>query len=308
MTGDIMQNYTIIEWLFFFYFYCFLGWCFESAYVSIRTRKLTNRGFIRGPFLPLYGSGGIMMLVVSMPFQDNVVLVFLAGCVGATALEFVTGVTMEALFDMRYWDYSDNKFNFKGYICLKATLMWGFCTVMMTQFLHVPVEKFVLSLPAGPLEVVTIVLTVLIAMDFALSFKAAIDLRNVLVKMSKTKEELVRIQRRLDVIVAFAGQSLGSRREAWAENMDELKSGIEAKLESIRKLIQSRTDAYPDSVKEEVQELKTDYNVNVEMRSRLSRIRDFFQRDMIRSNPTMTSQHFKEDLEELKQQVSAGKK
>ena len=61
-------------------------------------------------------------------------------------------------------------------------------------------------------------------------------------------------------------------------------------------------------MKEEVQELNTDYNVNVEMRSRLSRIRDFFQRDMIRSNPTMTSQHFKEDLEELKQQVSAGKK
>ena len=59
-----MYHYTAIQWLFFFYFYCFFGWCFESTYVSIKSRKLVNRGFMRGPFLPLYGSGAIMMLVV----------------------------------------------------------------------------------------------------------------------------------------------------------------------------------------------------------------------------------------------------
>lgn len=307
MTGELMHNYTLIEWMFFFYFYCFLGWCFESAYVSIKTRKLTNRGFMRGPFLPLYGSGATMMFVVSMPFQDNVFLVYLAGCVGATALEFITGVTMEALFDMRYWDYSKNKFNFKGHICLKSTLMWGFCTIMMTEGLHVFVARVVRSLPTQPLRVFTIILTVVIAVDFALSFKAAIDLRDVLIKMAKTKEELVRIQRRLDVIVAFAGKSLGNRKDALVESMDDLKSGIEGKLESIKGLVFSKTEEYPDSVKEELMELKTDYTVNVEMRSRLSKIKDFFQRDMIRSNPTMTSDHFKEDLEELKQQVASKK-
>ena len=96
-----MYSYSIVQWFFFFYFYCFVGWCIESAYVSIKTRQLTNRGFMRGPFLPLYGSGAIMMLVVSMPFQDNIFLVYVAGCVGATILEYVTGVTMEALFKVR---------------------------------------------------------------------------------------------------------------------------------------------------------------------------------------------------------------
>ncbi|MDE5747378.1 MAG: putative ABC transporter permease, partial [Acetatifactor sp.] len=57
-----MYTYSVIKWLFFFYFYCFLGWCIESAYVSLHNKKLVNRGFMRGPFLPLYGSGGIMML------------------------------------------------------------------------------------------------------------------------------------------------------------------------------------------------------------------------------------------------------
>ena len=86
-----MYSYSMVQWFIFFYFYCFVGWCIESAYVSIKTKQLTNRGFMRGPFLPLYGSGAIMMLVVSMPFQGNILMVYVAGCIGATILEYVTG-------------------------------------------------------------------------------------------------------------------------------------------------------------------------------------------------------------------------
>lgn len=99
---------------------------FESTFVSLKSKKFVNRGFMRGPFLPIYGSGAIMMLVVSMPFQDNIFLTYIAGCIGATALELVTGVTMEALFKVRYWDYSNQKFNYKGHICLSSTIAWGF--------------------------------------------------------------------------------------------------------------------------------------------------------------------------------------
>ena len=91
---------------------------------------------MRGPFLPIYGSGAIMMLVVSMPFQDNLILTYLAGCVGATVLELVTGLTMEALFKVRYWDYSNQKFNYKGVICLESTIAWGFYTIFMFGFLQ----------------------------------------------------------------------------------------------------------------------------------------------------------------------------
>ena len=156
-----MYHYTAIQWLFFFYFYCFFGWCFESTYVSIKSRKLVNRGFMRGPFLPLYGSGAIMMLVVSMPFQDNLVMVYIAGCIGATVLEYVTGVTMEALFKVRYWDYSKNKFNFQGHICLGSSLAWGGLTILMTEVIHKPIEHLVLSIPDSILTPVTLVLTAL---------------------------------------------------------------------------------------------------------------------------------------------------
>ena len=68
-----MYNYSVSQWLFFFYFYCFFGWCFESTYVSLKQKPIhfVNRGFMRGPYLPLYGTGAIMMLVVSAPFADH---------------------------------------------------------------------------------------------------------------------------------------------------------------------------------------------------------------------------------------------
>lgn len=269
-----MYQYSAIQWLFFFYFYCFCGWCFESAYVSIRRRKLTNRGFMRGPFLPIYGSGAIMMLVVSMPFQDNVVLTYLAGCVGATALEYVTGVAMEALFKVRYWDYSNQKFNFQGHICLSSTLVWGAFTVVLTRFIHVPIERMVLAIPSKVLTVVTLILTAVIFSDFALSFKAAIDLRNVLDKMERAKEELSHIQKRLNTLIEQKEEEMASRKEAFTENL-----------------------------REELAELKAKSNFLQERRNHATGLLDVFQKNMIRSNPGMTSVKYKESLEELKEKL-----
>lgn len=318
-----MYSYSVIQWLFFFYFYCFCGWCVESTYVSIKNRRLTNRGFMRGPFLPIYGSGAIMMLVVSIPFQDSIVLTYLAGCVGATVLEYVTGVVMEALFKVRYWDYSDKRFNFQGHICLGTTLSWGFLTILMTEFVHVPVERLVLSIPAQALTVVTLALTAAIFADFALSFKAAIDLRDILVKMEQAKQEMLRIQKRLDVIIALAGEAMENRRDALAESvntvreewasglaarkdefvvsMTELKAAIEGRLESVKSIAQAKSGGHMESFKAEALELKEKYTANAENRKHMARLKDFFQKDILRSNPSMTSVKFKEELEELKQ-------
>ncbi len=307
-----MYSYTIIQWMFFFYVYSFAGWCIESTYVSIQSRKLTNRGFMRGPFLPLYGSGATMMLVVSMPFQDNIVLTYLAGCVGATVLEYVTGVVMEALFHMRYWDYSDMKFNFQGHVCLGTSLAWGGLTILMTEFVHLPVEAFMLAIPQRPLIIGTQVVTVFIFVDFALSFKAAIDLRDVLKKMEHAKEEMVRIQKRLDALISTTGQgmaeSMGNMRDDMALRMEDLKSSIEVKLEALKNVVLAKPTEYLESVKEELIDLKTKYAVNLADRNRLGKIRDFFQRDLIRSNPTLRSNKYREALEELKQKTMGKKK
>lgn len=296
-----MYHYTLSQWMFFFYFYCFFGWCFESAYVSICQKKLVNRGFIRGPFLPLYGSGAIMMLLVSSPMKGNLVGIYIAGCIGATVLEYVTGVIMEALFKVRYWDYSHKKLNFRGQICLESTLCWGLLTILMTQLIHRPVESLAMMIPSRVLLLLVAVISVLFIADFATSFQAAMDLRDILIKAEQAKQELERMQKRLDVIIAVASNELETKREKREERREELIGAIEDTFLQIR-------DAFPGSEllrekKEEIMELRDKFvgDRRVGEEKQQSFIRSFFKRNMLKGNPTMTSHKFHDTLEELKQ-------
>ena len=302
-----MYHYSIIQWLFFFYFYCFFGWIFESTYVSIKSRKFVNRGFMRGPFLPIYGSGAIMMLVVSMPFQDNIFLTYIAGCIGATALELVTGVAMEALFKVRYWDYSNQKFNYKGHICLSSTVAWGFLTIFMTEFLHRGVEKIVFVIPVAVVNVVTVIVTVYIIIDFTLSFKAAMDLRDILVGLEKAKEEMERIQKRLDVLIAVANDERETRKLESSVRIDELMDSIEGKFNAFKERVRINPSEFMDDVRDEIMELRSKYTVEKEHRLQFKRLKDFYQRALIKGNPTMYSKRFEEALEELKKAANERK-
>lgn len=303
-----MLHYTAVQWLFFFYFYCFFGWIFESTFVSVKSRHFVNRGFMRGPFLPIYGSGAIMMLVVSMPFQDNIFLTYIAGCIGATVLELVTGVVMEALFKVRYWDYSNQKFNYKGHICLSSTVAWGFLTILMTEFLHKGVEKVVFAIPENIVTVLTIILSVYIVVDFTLSFKAAMDLRDILVGLEKAREEMERIQKRLDVLIAVASDERELRKQERESRTEELVESLEERFNRIKERLVTEPGEFVGDVRDELMELRSKYLLEKEHRLQFGRIKDFYQRNLIKGNPGMRSKRFNDALEELKRAVNERRK
>ena len=197
-------HYTVWQWLLFFYIYCFLGWCWETGYVSIRKCQFENRGFLRGPFLPIYGSGAIMMLVVAEPFHSNLILTYFAGVVGATVLELVTGIAMEAMFKVRYWDYSAKFCNYKGYICLESSVAWGFFTIILTRYVHRPIEHLVLGEPMMVINLVSMALTVGILIDFTLSFHGAFKWRTILVKMKDAVAEIESLEERVNTMIGSA--------------------------------------------------------------------------------------------------------
>lgn len=274
-----MLQYSAIQWLFFFYFYCFFGWCFESTYVSICKRKLVNRGFMKGPFLPLYGSGAIMMLVVSAPFRDNIVLTFLAGVVGATILEYVTGLVMETIFKVRYWDYSGQFLNFQGRICLTSSLAWGGLTILMTRVVHQYVERVMLWIPSELLTVFVIALTAYITADFALAFKEAIDLRDMLMKAEQLKEEVAHLQKRLDVVIAVTVEDLRNKKEEFREELElyieDTKLDAAAKKEVIEKKLRTALAEKQNRAVE----------ITTNTRKRLSKV--------LKANPGMKSVYFR---------------
>ena len=118
--------YHILSW---FIVYSFMGWIWESCYVSAKSKKWVNRGFVSGPFVTIYGVGAVTVYVILRPVAGNILELYFAGVAVATILEYVTGAAMERLFRVRYWDYSKHKFNLYGHICLGVSLGWGLFAV-----------------------------------------------------------------------------------------------------------------------------------------------------------------------------------
>lgn len=263
MPAAAISSYSVTQWLMFFYIYCFFGWCFESTVVSINQKQFVNRGFMRGPFLPIYGSGAIVILIATLPIQNSYILTFFAGSVAATLLEYVTGVCMEALFHVRYWDYSQKKFQFQGHICLTSSIAWGGLSILMVNVIHLPIEKGVLLIPEQLLNGIVFVSTAVFAADFTSSFRTAIDLRDLLMRSEKLQEELLSLQIRAEQLEAKINyekekitqekekfiQELQMVREKQVINMDKLRSKMSMdKVRLLRRNPSARSGKYREAL------------------------------------------------------------
>ena len=180
-----MHVYTTGQWVLLFFFYCLCGWIWESCYVSLCQRHWVNRGFLHGPLLPIYGSGAILILLATIPVAEDLRLVWLFGMIAATALEYVTGDVMERIFKVRYWDYSNQKFNLNGHICLTSSVAWGFFSILLVRFIHPPIARLLARVPALCVDPLAILLTAAFTVDAVRSVQAALDLRDLLAKAAE---------------------------------------------------------------------------------------------------------------------------
>ena len=206
--------YHLMNWLII---YSFFGWVWETCYVSVKSGKFVNRGFINGPLCTIYGFGAVSVYVILKPFSDNLLYLYLGGVVVATALEYVTAVLMESIFHTSWWDYSDNKFNFQGRICLGASLGWGAFTVILFKVLHPLVESIVILYPVYVGEIGICVIGVGYVVDIAFSAAAAF-----------------RIHEKLPVIEAAMEQAKGEMLVKMHEKIASVGFAKEATLESVK--------------------------------------------------------------------------
>lgn len=119
-----------------FIVYSVLGWLVESIYMSFCNKKLTNRGFGKGPFCPIYGFGAVFGYLILRPLSDNPILLYFAGAFIATVFEYWVGRLMLRIFGEVWWDYNNKPCNFQGLICLESTIAWGFYAIIVIMFLH----------------------------------------------------------------------------------------------------------------------------------------------------------------------------
>lgn len=318
-----MYEYGWYQWLAFFYIYCFFGWIFESTYVSVKKGHFVNRGFLRLPMLPIYGTGAVMMLWVSLPVRDSLLLVYTSGAIAATILEYVTGWGMERLFKVKYWDYSNQRFQVNGYICLSSTIAWGFLTVLLTEILHPPIARYVLGIPLGVLLVCVGGITVLFVLDAVRSVKEALDLAKVLDAMTNMRAELDDLQVQMALLKAEMQQRAAESRDESLLRLELLKSQAEARTAALREEASARTaalkdeaaarttaaaeaaasrlDAWKNSAEERAAALSRRLEEVDEKRQNLAGRMNFYRKGLLRGNPSASSARFAEALKELRE-------
>ena len=269
-----MQSYHLTQWVLFFFIYSFIGWVWECCFVSVRKRRWVNRGFMYGPMLPIYGFGALAVLISTIRVRDSIPLIFLFGMVGATLLEYVTGAVMERLFNVKYWDYSNQKFNLNGYICLTSSLGWGLFSVLLVKFVHVPIEGAVLKIPTIIAEGIAFVLTVAAAVDVTQSFNDAMDLKRILAQLEESKKQIRKIQEKLKVASEEfvedyrqrAGEFVEDYRRRVEEHVEDYRGRAAEMAEDYKKLAEEHMDSYRQRAEEMVEGYKEEIKVQKKKR------------------------------------------
>ncbi|MCI1985094.1 MAG: putative ABC transporter permease [Lactobacillus sp.] len=171
------QQFTL--WVLYFFAYAFVGWLWESGYVSVQKKHWVNSGFLNGPIIPVYGFSMVAVLAAIAPWQNNLLVLYLLSALVITVIEYVTSWLMELIFHARWWDYSKVPLNLNGRVALPISLFWGLGVVVIVKFLHPLVATGVTFLAGHYGIFAAIALLILGSFDFgftlanALAFGAA---------------------------------------------------------------------------------------------------------------------------------------
>lgn len=230
------MEYTVWQYVFFFFLYAVLGWMAEVSYAALNTGDLVNRGFLNGPLCPIYGSGMVAILLLIGPWSGNVAVVFFGGMFITTVVELVGGFVLYRAFRTRWWDYTNERLNLGGYICLKFSLMWGLGSILLVMVFHPMLEGLVLRIPAAALLAADLAMLAVFAVDLGLSVAAAIGLNRRLTQIEDARAAMRTFSDKLTEVV-------GSSALSADEMLDEQKLQLAlAKMEGRDNMEQLRAE------------------------------------------------------------------
>lgn len=188
----------IEKYIAIFFVYSFLGWGMESVRLSIKNKKFINRGFLIGPYCPIYGVGVLLITILLQKYKDDIWITFFMSLLICGTLEYLTSYVMEKLFKARWWDYSQRKFNINGRICLETLIPFGIGGTFIVFVSNPFLLKYINMIPNFAMHIFVIIFSVIYIADFVVSFKIILNLKD----MSKEfKDNTVEISDKVKKII-----------------------------------------------------------------------------------------------------------
>ena len=225
------MEYSFLEIIIYFITYSFLGWVMESIFRSISEKKIINTGFLKGPFCPIYGVGAIIMLLFLKKFADNLAVLFIVSVVVLTIWEYLVGVLLEKLFHTKYWDYSKNKFNFQGRICLMNSIFWGILGVVFVKYIHPAIESLGNQIDIKILTFIYAILGIIILVDMIVSIVKIKNIKTTLEKIEKLNDE---IKQKLKELAEQSITKKANKEESQINNKIEILENIQVLIEQLK--------------------------------------------------------------------------
>lgn len=136
MNEPMFFGHSLTLLFLYFMWYSFLGWILETIYCSALQRRFVLRGFLKGPICPIYGVGALLMVLFLKGFADNILVFFIVSVVVMSAWEYLVGWFLDVTTHIKYWDYSQRKFNLHGRICLQNSMYWGVIAYAAIYWVH----------------------------------------------------------------------------------------------------------------------------------------------------------------------------
>ena len=183
---------VICRFFLYFIMYSFLGWLIEVGCKSIQYKRFVNRGFLLGPICPIYGYGVLFIVLLIGDDTSDILSIFLKSILICSVLEYFTSYFMEKLFKVRWWDYSNNKFNINGRICLETMIPFGLLGTLVVYVIHPLIVRFVNLFSSNMIITIAIVLFIIYILDNILSFNVMNKIKKEIKKYSGDSTEIIK--------------------------------------------------------------------------------------------------------------------
>ena len=284
-----MRIYSL---LLYFFIYSFLGWCTEVAYATVKERRFVNRGFLNGPWCPIYGVGVSAVVTLLDGFRDSLLLLYLSSLVLVTLIEGMTGFIMDKIFHHKWWDYTGLPLNIGGYVCLPFSIAWGAACVVIVKGIHPLIERLVGFLPEAAGAALLCVLTVCLAADVAVTTAGILKLNRRLDMLERIGAELHEISDRMG---ANIHENVMDAMEK-AEALEDVAQARKEQLDALSGEARERLDLLSGETRERYDMLRQRY-------AELTGATLQASRRLVRAFPRMESRRHKELLDEMKRRL-----
>lgn len=246
-------------YFFLFLIYAMMGWCMEVGLGLIQSKKIVNRGFLVGPYCPIYGWGGVLITFFLGQYTEHPFALFCMSIVICGVLEYLTSFIMEKLFKARWWDYSKKKYNINGRVCLETIIPFGLLSLMITYITNPFFVRILEGIDPYILAVVFWICLSVFLIDTVVSYTVISRLRKTVkqVNNNKTSDNTEEITKKVKEILL--GKSFLDRRliKAFPKiSIEDVKRRIKETTEQVKENVSKVTESAAEHIKESANQVK----------------------------------------------------